>query len=331
MADEHTRRLLERGAGPLPSAPPHGDIEARADRLRRRRRLAVSSGATALVVAVIVGVLGVAASVQRRQPVIALGGVDRAAETGGRAVAGGCTEPAYRPGYLPWLGAGADVPPPEAVSRTSSGTTLHWNEGHGADASTVTVTRRHGTVSAEDGPYVPGGGRLRSSRGGHVRVVWNLGRSRCNVLELAFTVPSGSTDGEGIKRAAMGIALSLVTPDGRPFEIANPEICPPPPVIPTYLPWLPEGKALPSPDVSYWEDAPEDDAYDFGWEARDTGRDSIAYVVMARFSQDMVSDGGEPAGHEILGSEGVLSSDETYSYIGWDLDDDYCNAITLTS
>ena len=38
-----------------------------------------------------------------------------------------------------------------------------------------------------------------------------------------------------------------------------------PPVVPTYAPWLPDGAALPAAEVGYWQDAPDDDGYNFTW------------------------------------------------------------------
>jgi hypothetical protein len=332
MADEHTRTLLERGAGALPTTPPHAEIEHRAERLRLRRRVAVSSGATALVIVVLAGVLGFAASIHRRQPEVALGGADRTAATGGQAAAGGCLEPAYHPGYLPWLDVGAPIPPAGSVSRTPSGTTLRWSDGAGADAFTVTVARRHGTVTADDGPYVPGGGRLSLHRGGRARVVWNVGGRRCNVLELVLTAPPRTMDGDELQRAVMGIARSLATPDGWPFEPADPAVCPPPPVMPTYLPWLPAGGPVPTPQIVY--DSAQSDGYDVVWERAGTARDSGTGVWMDRSSNAVNSGRGEPTGHEILGQEGLLLTDEpgavgAAATIVWDLGSGPCRNVRL--
>jgi hypothetical protein len=332
MTDERTRRLLQRGAGVPPTQTPLGEIERRAARLRHRRRVAISSVATALVVVTVIGAVGLIAQVRRGPAAVALDSGEGEPTKGTRPPVGdGCVEPAFAPAYLPWIDQG-QRPPAPAVQRTSFGTMLRWTSD--ADAATVTLTRRNGTVGGKDGREVPAMlsgtmGRLSTAVGGReVRIVWNLGGSQCNVLELAL-MTSTEMAGQPARREAIEIAQSLTPRNGDTPQPSAPAVCPAPPVVPTYMPWLSESETTPPGQVGTY--AEEGDRYDLQWRPPGQSRDKIFYVSLSRYS-DLAGYGGARATKPvIMGSEGMLAEGTMPGdvAIGWNVGGRFCNIIEL--
>lgn len=335
MADEPTRRLLQRAAGTPPTQTPLDEIEHRATRLRRRRRVAASSVATALVLVIVIGAVSLIAQAQRHPSMVALGGEPESPTNGRQTPAvEGCIEPAYTPGYLPWVQEGQEPPAPDE-RRMSSGTVLRWSGDDGKGTSTVTLRRRDGTVGGKDGREVPamlGGmmGRLSTAANGReVRVVWNLGGSRCNVLELTLRTTSAEMAGRHARREAIEIAQALTGPDGRTLQPSKPEVCPAPPVVPTYLPWLSTDETAPHGRVSTF--AEQGDRYDLQWRPPGQRRDKIFYVSLSRYS-DLAGYGGARATTQvIMGADGMLAEGTMPGdiAIGWNVGGTSCNIIEL--
>jgi hypothetical protein len=341
MSDEYAAEVLRRGAGRLPSHAPVADIQARADRLGRRRRSAVVVVATGLCAAVVVTALVVGAVVSQpgddESSVVLDGDAEGAAPAAGDDER--CPAPVARPTYLPWVGAEEHIPD-AMVATTTTGTELQWSTADAAGTAAVTLRRRHGDVGPDDGREIPayvGGfaGRLtRGAAGSEADVVWNLGGSFCGVLELHVQASPATALDRPVRVEAIEIARALEAPGGSfagPSGDEDATPCPPPPVTPTYLPWLAPDEGVPRPEV--WKGGPEDgDSHQLNWWPNGhVPADEPYLVALRRLSEPGGTGGGDPTGIVVEGAEGVSGGGPMPGdvWVGWNIGGRSCNLVEL--